>query len=713
MPAAVAVGVLLAAVMTSVVRLSAQPLVVQSECERYTLGAGVEFLEDATARIGFGDVLQGQYQQRFQPIRGAYPNFSYTSSAFWLRFRIIPTFDHPDPNADKWLLAAYYPSLEYVDYYVLVSSNTVTPRALSVTKSGARVALVAKPFQHRYHLAVLPAWRRGDTVQVYVRVVSRMTAAVPLELVSEREFLATDRMEMTLVWLYFGLVLGMMCYNGFLCIALRDRAYLFYVCYVVCYAAFIFVSVNALVFQYLPALGQFVPSLVTWTNLLGNVCALLFARVFLRLAEFAPRLQRVVYAVIALHIVAFASQWFVPIHAMHRALNLIAVVVIAVMVASGIVAARKRFRPARFFLAAWTAFLLGGLTFVLSNLGIIPKTPFIQHGIQLGSAIEMLLLSLALADRIALIRREREEARALASQTLVARRHADELKSVNAELEEKNQELNRQQSILYEQAIELEAVQSELWRQHDQTVQAMRRAEESEELKNEFLGNLNHEIRTPLTAIRGFSEVLRLQAASEEARSYVERIITASDHLMNLFGDLLQLSKMFAGRLECSFDEVQPRLECQTALDFFAHEMEQKKLDVSLRVADHAPMLIVQDAAKFRQVLIHLVSNAVKFTTHGGVTVSLVPIDAAQPEHGVIIEVADTGVGIAPDKLHVIFEAFRQQDGSTTRTYGGLGIGLTICRSYVQAMGGTIEVASILGEGATFTVRLPALQMPI
>jgi signal transduction histidine kinase len=682
----------------------AQAIIFHAAPEQYVLGAGIEYLEDASLKLSIHDVLTSKMQQRFQPIQGSYPNFSYTTAAYWLRFTLIPTFDHPTAFRDEWLLAAYYPSLEYVDYYVFTANDS-----LSIIRSGATVALHSKPLQHRYHLAVLPAWKRGDSLRVYVRVASRMTAAIPLELLSERRFLEKDRSEMTLIWLYFGIAVAMVCYNGFLCFALRDRAYLLYVCYIICYAGFIFVSVNALVFQYLPEFKGYVPSLVTCTNLCGNIFALLFARIFLRLDEYSPHLHRLLLGVVSVHILALVAQWFVPIHVMHRSLNLIAVVVIALMFSVGAVAARKRFRPARFFLAAWTVFLLGGLTFILSNLGILPKTPLVQHSIQLGSALEMLLLSLALADRIALIRHEREEARAIAAETLIVRRHAEEIERVNTELAVRNEDLNRQQSILNEQVLKLENVQSELWRQHDLTVKAMRRAEESEELKNEFLGNLNHEVRTPLTAIRGFSEVLRMHTDSKEARGYIDCITAASDHLTNLFGDLLQLSKMYAGPIECSFDEVQPHAECQVAIDFFAHEIEQKHLDIRIVADDAVPMAFVQDAAKFRQVLIHLMSNAVKFTHEGSIELRLAALDKANPEHGVIVEIEDTGVGIAADKLHIIFEAFRQQDGSTTRTYGGLGIGLTICRLYVQAMGGTIEAASTVGRGTTFSVRFPML----
>lgn len=709
---------------------------IEAAHQQYWLGTVVEALEDRDQRWTLDSILTSEMQQRFVAIRGTYPNFSYTSSAYWLRCTVVSA---QDILPHEWLIAAYYPSLEHVDFTI------ITPDGRRFhTQSGATIPLAEKILEHRYHLAYLPPMLHGDTLRVFIRVASRMTTAIPLDIITQRRLVENESVQMIPVWLYFGIALAMCCYNGFLAFTLRDKAYLFYVLYIVFYGAFMFVSVNALVFQYFPAFAGLVPTLVTCLSLSGNVAALFFMRTFLRLRHLQKAgswLQWWFTGLVWVNGLAFAAQWFVPIQQMHRSLNLIALMAIALVLTAAVVAVRAKYRPAIFFLTGWLFFLAGGIVFVLSNLAILPKTPMFQFSVQLGSAVEMMLLSLALTDRIAILRRERENARAEALNGEIYRLRV-------VELAEANEEINRQKALLEEQTQETEIANRQLVETNDslhqaygdalqhqelaearareltalneEVVHAKLRAEESDRLKSEFLGNLSHEIRTPLTAIMGFAEIAR-DHATAEVHGYIERIVAAGNTLLRLFTDMLELSKVEAGTLVVSLGEVNVADLCERVHISFASEAAAKGVELSLAVSSELPPALLLDVVKLRQTMQHLVGNAVKFTRQGFIRVSvqaashpwmpgLEEPDLEERVNGDVVDVRivvqDSGIGIAADKQASIFHAFRQQDGNTTRSYGGLGVGLTIAHHLVEAMGGSITVESELGIGSTFTILL-------
>ena len=240
-------------------------------------------------------------------------------------------------------------------------------------------------------------------------------------------------------------------------------------------------------------------------------------------------------------------------------------------------------------------------------------------------------------------------------------------------------------------------------RQHREALRARAAAEAANRAKSEFLANMSHEIRTPMNAVVGMVELLLDSEHDETRRSYLRTIDTASDALLSLLNNILDLSKIEAGRM--SLEEVPFRL--WTVLDgvgqTMAHRAGQKGLELTCDIAPAVPELVVGDPTRLRQLLMNLVGNAIKFTEQGEVSVLL---DLAQPAtEGVVLllgKVRDTGIGIPADKQASIFDAFSQADSSTTRRYGGTGLGLTICAQLAELMHGRIWVESSGPEGTTF-----------
>ena len=231
---------------------------------------------------------------------------------------------------------------------------------------------------------------------------------------------------------------------------------------------------------------------------------------------------------------------------------------------------------------------------------------------------------------------------------------------------------------------------------------AKERAEEAARLKSEFLANMSHEIRTPMNGVAGMISLVLDRAQNPEDREQLLVAQNAAQALVTILNDILDLSKIEAGKLTLEAIACDLPSMARDCLRMFEFAVREKQLDLRLDLAPGCPDWVRADPVRLRQVLLNLVGNAVKFTAAGSVTVTLAP------REGDVIrfEVRDTGIGIAPDKLHSIFDAFTQADGSHTRQFGGTGLGLTITRRLVDLMGGRLWAESVPGQGSRFFVEL-------
>jgi CheY-like chemotaxis protein/putative methionine-R-sulfoxide reductase with GAF domain len=305
----------------------------------------------------------------------------------------------------------------------------------------------------------------------------------------------------------------------------------------------------------------------------------------------------------------------------------------------------------------------------------------------------------------------------------------EELKAANEELEEQTQRLRISEEALRVQQEELQVTNEEL---HEKNVLLERQkleveqaraaiSEKAEELarastyKSEFLANMSHELRTPLNSLLLLARSLADNTAGNLSDEQVESAYKGGNDLLMLINDILDLSKVEAGRMDLRLEEIFVADLASSVRSAFQHLAEAKALELTISIDGACPRRVVSDRRRVEQVMKNLVANAIKFTERGGVRVSF---GAARPDAGLArrrlaagrvlaIAVRDTGIGIAPEQQKLIFEAFRQVDGGTSRRFGGTGLGLSISRQLVHALGGEIHVSSAPGEGSTFTVFLP------
>lgn len=226
---------------------------------------------------------------------------------------------------------------------------------------------------------------------------------------------------------------------------------------------------------------------------------------------------------------------------------------------------------------------------------------------------------------------------------------------------------------------------------------------EASEAKSMFLANMSHEIRTPLNGIVGFTELLKDSGLEDEQQEFVEIIEKSSENLLEIINNILDLSKIESNKLELEHIAFDPIIEFESAVDVYAVRASEKNIHLGCFVDPQLEYHLKGDPTKIKEVIINLISNAIKFTNSGGaINVDIRKVASSNNKTSVRFEISDSGIGITPEQKARVFEAFSQADASITRKYGGTGLGLTISSSFVELMGGQLDLDSAVGEGTTF-----------
>nr|WP_297358079.1 7TM diverse intracellular signaling domain-containing protein [uncultured Caldimonas sp.] len=373
----------------------AQPLQV-GENAQYPLGAAARYLVDPRGFLGIANVLHPETVAAFRPAQAETPNFGFTHAAVWLRVELVNT----DRLRTQWILEVGYPLLDHVDLYLMRAGG-----ATSMQRGGDRLPFAQRAAAARhinFELELPP----DEPVTLYLRVRSGSSVQVPLVLWEKHEFYSVDREGQLVLGLYYGVIVAMLVFSTMVYFSTRSRAYLFYVGYLACYA-FLQLSLNGLAFQYFwprhPALND-----IATTFFVGSTCAFAvqFSRSFLDLGRHSRWLDRAsLVALLASIAVALAAPMFSYADVIKAATG-VGLLGSVVILCSAAMCLLKREKQALYLALAWTIFLVAIVVFSLKTMNLLPANAITQHAMQVGSALNVVILGFALAQRYKLLTKE-------------------------------------------------------------------------------------------------------------------------------------------------------------------------------------------------------------------------------------------------------------------------------------------------------------------
>jgi len=625
------------------------------------LGHALQVYEDISGKATVDDALAQAAAGRFKPHDKATLNAGYSRSAFWLKIDLH--YRPGDPGAQRtWLLELAYPPLDRLELYL---ADTTGAYRL-VRQTGDALPFASREIRQNNYLFSLD-FQPDQRQTVYLRLQSQGSIQAPLTLWSSTAYLEQQPVRLYVLGIIYGVLLGMLVYNLFIYLSVRDTSYLYYIFYIASFGLYQ-LSVNGAAVEY------FWPNDPWWANAATPFfigCAGLFgsqfARSFLQTARHSRWLDRLLLGLIGYGAVVMGLSLMTSYALALRLATALALVFTVVIFAAGLFAWWRGLRVARYFIIAWSAFLLGGIVNTMMVLGYLPNVFLTMYASQIGSAIEVALLSLALADRINAMREQQ-------AQTLF---------DAGQKLEVLNQQLAQ-----------------------------------GNKLKDEFLATLTHELRTPMNGVIGSLELMETVEMNDELSQYQQTAAGSARDMMRMVNGMLTLTELQAGKLKAYSAPFSLRSVIEALQVQFGANAAAKGLDFKVDIAPGLADRLLGDSGKLAQCLECLLDNAVKFTRVGGVALRVSGRSTELDRLVLSFAVIDTGIGFTDLGEATLYQRFFQLDGSMTREYGGLGVGLAICRQLVELLGGRLTHTSEPGRGSRFQldvevdIALPTVALP-
>jgi two-component system NtrC family sensor kinase len=686
-----------------------QPLLIIEQKEKEYIGKYIEILEDTSNKLTLTDVI---HNPNFVQSNTEVPNLGVSNNSYWLKINIKNTSDTPNLIAQMGLA-----TIDYVDYYILYDDKRIDS-----IKTGDHTPFSSRPlmrpdFSFRFTL------EKNKQATIFFKIKSGEQLQAPVTIGPENLMIESFFNADLIIGVYFGIVFVMMLYNLFVYYSTRDKSYIYYVVYIS------IVGLTQLNFQgysykYIWPGSVFVSHHAVYVlSILVGIVAVVFERQFLMTHQYAPKEDKWFKLFYAVYFISFIFLLLKKLNISYQIIQINAMFTASYMMYVAFVVLKKGFRPASFFLVAWSIFLIGVCVYVLKDIGILPYNNITYYMMSFGSAVEVMLLSFALADRINVLKKEKEDSQI---QVLMALQENQNLiKEQNVFLEQK---VNERTLELAQTNEELNVTLKDLKNTQAQLVSAEKMAS-----LGQLTAGIAHEINNPINFVSANIKPLQMDVADiMEVMAKYEAIVD-NDHIAEKLAEIEAFKKKID--LEYTKDEIRTLLagiedgakrtaEIVTGLKTFSRldESDVKTANINdgiestltmirsaipqnIKVVKHLGALPIIECfpGKLNQVFMNTFNNAIhaiEETKVGGtLTISSYVLDN---DH-IAVSVEDTGIGMTPETKAKIFEPF-----FTTKDVGqGTGLGMSIVFTIIQSHQGTIAIESEFGKGTKIIFTIP------
>ncbi|WP_334021541.1 hybrid sensor histidine kinase/response regulator [Alteromonas sp. S015] len=620
------------------------------------LSGSLYFLFETDYQLTISDVSRRRNDFLMHPHDN--PNFGFRNNGMWLLTSVANV-----SNEKHWVFSINFSQLDSADFYLVQNGRVIK-------QSHQGKAQKEQRFRVPTFRVELP---NSDPVDLYIRVESRSSSLIaPLRIQAEPLHSSYFQMDSLLWGFFYGGLLILAIYNLALFIGVREKSLIAYVGYIAAVILWQFVwggHTHLLFSQGLPSW------LVGHSELIFVIIGMssgFFTKTFLETEKHSPMAHPVINLLLVCQALT-GLMCFVDLLPSIWKNNLVygvGLVAILSYIYAGFEAFFNKFKPARYFIFAWSMLATGAIIGMLSLIGILPSNDFTTYCFQVGVFLEAGLFSFALM----------EKSRG----------------QLESEVEQATNDLRNNMELIEEQNARLDIARKD--------------AIKASNVKSQFLANMSHEIRTPLNAILGFSKELNNAPLPTDQQEQVRIVNTAADNLLTIVNDILDFSKIEAGKLQINNQPFSPNKLLEEMVTIMAKSSHSKRIEFVFDLHP-LPEKIIGDVFRIKQVLNNLLSNALKFTSSGTITLSASGRTLPHGIHEVNITVEDTGIGISRQDRKKLFNAFSQVDDALNRSYQGTGLGLVISRELVRLMNGDLTLKSVLGQGSTFNVSLRMNQL--
>ncbi|QBZ98378.1 hybrid sensor histidine kinase/response regulator [Flavobacterium sangjuense] len=610
------------------------------QSENISIHTKTEYVDVGKVDVNF-EQIKNIKAFHFVPMKNENQDFGFTNHNYWLRFQLKNTTD----EELIYFFETARPITDLAELYIIKNNNQVAKYI-----SGDAIPFAERSFDHRktiFRITLSPQ----EQQQFYLHIKSDgEMLSMPMVLHSLQHLLEVTSFEQFVFGFFYGILIIAAILYLFFFFAMRDKTFLYYSMYVV-FIGLLQFSIDGYFYQFItPQSGWFSLHAVIIFACIANFFLGRYAQVFLKIKEYNRFINNAFYVLYALDLLLFLSLFFIPkaLQYSYPIANGLGLVLLLLIITSVLIIYIKTERIDRFFVTGILFLIAGFVVFILKNFSILPLTFWTENGSKLGTGMEVIFLSLSMANLIRNLKDEREEL---------------------------------------------------------QTV-ALQKSEEMNELKSYFLSNISHELRTPLNAILNTAKSMANDSKEEQIQNGSQIIKYSTYSLLNSVNDILDFSKIEKNEIKLEFTEFDLVKTVEHMANNFTSEAKDKGLEFTFVKGDNLPQMVKGDAARLSQILQNILSNALKFTNEGFVKFKLDAKIEKDNKVQITFSVSDTGVGISKEKINSIFDSFSQDSITNKRKFGGLGLGLYIVKHLVNLQNGKIKVDSTTGLGTVVTIDL-------